>query len=102
MGESRRRADAEAATLALGLDLGLRHVDTAEMYGGGGAEEMMRATRAPSAPPTRACAGSARSTSELTWWVQSHIHTYEYIGGRCHRAHRGEAGEAEEGVVGSS
>lgn len=39
MGESRR--DRELAALVLGLDLGLTHIDTAEMYGGGGAEEVI-------------------------------------------------------------
>jgi diketogulonate reductase-like aldo/keto reductase len=41
MGDSRRRAAAEAAALGLGLDLGLCHLDTAEMYGRGGAEEVI-------------------------------------------------------------
>jgi len=45
MGEDRSRADAEAAALELGLDLGMTLVDTAEMYGEGGAEEVVaRAT----------------------------------------------------------
>ena len=41
MGESRRRRDREVAALTLGLDLGLTHIDTAEMYGKGGAEEVV-------------------------------------------------------------
>jgi len=38
MGESRRTERAEVAALRLGLELGLTHIDTAEMYGDGGAE----------------------------------------------------------------
>jgi aryl-alcohol dehydrogenase-like predicted oxidoreductase len=38
--ESTDRATAVAA-LRLGLDLGMTHVDTAEMYGSGAAEEMV-------------------------------------------------------------
>lgn len=41
MGESRARRAAEVAALRLGLDLGVRLVDTAEMYGEGGAEEVV-------------------------------------------------------------
>ena len=41
MGERRERAAAEIAALKLGLDLGLTLVDTAEMYGDGGAEEIV-------------------------------------------------------------
>ena len=41
MGEKRARRAAEAAALRLGLDLGLRLIDTAEMYGDGGAEEVV-------------------------------------------------------------
>ncbi len=41
MGESRRRRGAEVAALRLGLDLGLTLIDTAEMYGSGGAEEVV-------------------------------------------------------------
>ena len=41
MGESRARRAAEAAALRLGLDLGVRLIDTAEMYGEGGAEEVV-------------------------------------------------------------
>ena len=38
MGDDRRRRGLEAASLARGLDLGLTLIDTAEMYGEGGAE----------------------------------------------------------------
>jgi diketogulonate reductase-like aldo/keto reductase len=39
MGDARARRAAEVAALRLGLELGMRLVDTAEMYGDGGAEE---------------------------------------------------------------
>lgn len=41
MGEERADAEAEAASLRLGLDLGLTLIDTAEMYGSGGAERVV-------------------------------------------------------------
>lgn len=41
MGENRRARSREVAALGLGLDLGLAHIDTAEMYGNGGAEEVI-------------------------------------------------------------
>ncbi|HKW52904.1 MAG TPA: aldo/keto reductase, partial [Stellaceae bacterium] len=41
MGEARRRRSDEAAALRLGLDLGMTLIDTAEMYGEGGAEEVV-------------------------------------------------------------
>src|ERR1700756_3355644 len=41
MGEDRRRAADEAASLRLGIELGMTLIDTAEMYGRGGAEEMI-------------------------------------------------------------
>ena len=41
MGEERSRAAEEAAALRLGLDLGLTLIDTAEMYGEGGAETIV-------------------------------------------------------------
>jgi diketogulonate reductase-like aldo/keto reductase len=40
MGEERRTAPREVAALTLGLDLGMTLVDTAEMYGDGGAERV--------------------------------------------------------------
>ncbi len=43
MGESRRERERERAALDLGIDLGLTHIDTAEMYGSGGAEEVVAA-----------------------------------------------------------
>jgi diketogulonate reductase-like aldo/keto reductase len=39
MGEDRRRAAEEAKSIRLGIDLGMTLIDTAEMYGDGGAEE---------------------------------------------------------------
>jgi diketogulonate reductase-like aldo/keto reductase len=41
MGEDRRRAVEEAAAVRLGIELGMTLIDTAEMYGSGGAEEMI-------------------------------------------------------------
>jgi diketogulonate reductase-like aldo/keto reductase len=41
MGERKARAEAEIAALSLGFDLGMTLVDTAEMYGDGGAEEIV-------------------------------------------------------------
>ncbi len=41
MGEDRARRQAEIAALRLGLDLGMTLIDTAEMYGEGGAEEVI-------------------------------------------------------------
>jgi diketogulonate reductase-like aldo/keto reductase len=41
MGESRRTEREEIAALRVGLELGLTHIDTAEMYGDGGAERVV-------------------------------------------------------------
>jgi diketogulonate reductase-like aldo/keto reductase len=41
MGEKRAQFDAEVAALKLGLDLGITLIDTAEMYGEGGAETVI-------------------------------------------------------------
>ena len=41
MGERKSERAAEVAAIRLGLDLGVRLIDTAEMYGEGGAEEML-------------------------------------------------------------
>jgi len=41
MGESRRAEREEVAALRLGLELGLTHIDSAEMYGDGGAERIV-------------------------------------------------------------
>src|SRR3989304_4850228 len=41
MGEARAAAKAEVAALRLGIELGLTHIDTAEMYADGGAEKIV-------------------------------------------------------------
>src|SRR6185312_13514266 len=41
MGENGRARKEEVAALKLGLDLGMTLIDTAEMYGNGGAEEVV-------------------------------------------------------------
>ncbi len=41
MGESRASRKAEVAALRLGIELGMTHLDTAEMYADGGAEEVV-------------------------------------------------------------
>jgi diketogulonate reductase-like aldo/keto reductase len=41
MGESRRTEISEIAALRLGIDLGMTHIDTAEMYADGGAERLV-------------------------------------------------------------
>src|SRR6516165_3250003 len=41
MGENGTRRNAEVAALRLGLDLGMTLIDTAEMYGNGGAEKVV-------------------------------------------------------------
>src|SRR5215470_16868823 len=40
-GDSARRRSGEIAALKVGLELGMTHIDTAEMYGSGGAEELI-------------------------------------------------------------
>ncbi|HTV90413.1 MAG TPA: aldo/keto reductase, partial [Stellaceae bacterium] len=46
MGDDRRRAGVEEAAVALGIELGMTLIDTAEMYGSGTAEEIVgRATK---------------------------------------------------------
>ncbi|HEX3861898.1 MAG TPA: aldo/keto reductase [Stellaceae bacterium] len=46
MGENRRQAAEEAAAVKLGIELGMTLIDTAEMYGNGGAEEVVAAASA--------------------------------------------------------
>ena len=41
MGESKRARKEEIAALRLGIELGMTLIDTAEMYGDGGAEELV-------------------------------------------------------------
>jgi diketogulonate reductase-like aldo/keto reductase len=46
MGEDRGRAAEETAAVKLGIELGMTLIDTAEMYGNGGAEEVVAAATA--------------------------------------------------------
>jgi len=41
MGESRRAEKGEIAALRLGVELGMTHIDTAEMYADGGSERVV-------------------------------------------------------------
>src|SRR3990172_10261195 len=41
MGDDRRAQKDEIAALSLGIELGMTHIDTAEMYGNGGAERVV-------------------------------------------------------------
>lgn len=45
MGEDRSKRKTEMAALRLGIDLGMTLIDTAEMYGEGGAEEVIKGRR---------------------------------------------------------
>src|SRR5262245_54762351 len=96
MGESRSAFRAEVAALRLGLELGLTHIDTAEMYGDGGAERVVAeaiagqrervflATKvlpsnASRAGTVRACEASLRRLRTeyvdlylLHWWSDAH------------------------------
>ena len=45
MGERARAAKDEVAALKLGIQLGMTLIDTAEMYGNGAAEELVRHAR---------------------------------------------------------
>ena len=90
LGPPRTAADTEdIAAIRAALDLGVRHIDTAEMYGGGHAEELVcqaikgydrRRLFSPQrrlhtgwagkncgAPRKRACGGSEPTTSTSTW-----------------------------------
>ena len=49
MGERAGAAKAEVAALKLGIELGMTLIDTAEMYGNGGAEEVVAEAAAGSA-----------------------------------------------------
>ena len=59
MGERESERAAEVAAIKLGLELGIRLIDTAEMYGEGGAEEITGEAMARAA--RRASSSSARS-----------------------------------------
>ena len=59
MGEDRSRRADEVRALRLGLDLGMTLVDTAEMYGSGGAEEVVgEARRLLALPPVQRSAAA--------------------------------------------
>jgi diketogulonate reductase-like aldo/keto reductase len=96
MGEEAGRRKDEVAALRLGLDLGMTHVDTAEMYGDGGAERLVGAaikgqrdrvflaskvlpSNASRAGTIRACEASLRRLGTdyldlylLHWWSEQH------------------------------
>jgi diketogulonate reductase-like aldo/keto reductase len=96
IGDSRSRADQEIRSLRAGIDLGLSHIDTAEMYGNGRSEELVgRAisdirhrvfltskvlpSNASYAGTLRACEQSLRRLGTdyldlylLHWWSEAH------------------------------
>jgi diketogulonate reductase-like aldo/keto reductase len=96
MGESRTAFRSEVAALRLGIELGLTHIDTAEMYGDGGAEKVVAEaiarqrdrvfvankvlpSNASYAGTIRACEGSLRRLRTdhvdlylLHWWSDAH------------------------------
>ena len=78
MGESRSARGAEVAALQLGLDLGLNLIDTAEMYGDGGAEEVVGA----------AIAGGRRDAVFLVSKVYPHNATAAGVRLACERSLR--------------
>ena len=96
MGERRADVKAEVAALRLGIELGMTHIDTAEMYGDGGAERVVAqavrgrrdtvfiATKvlpqnASYAGTLKACESSLKALATdhvdlylLHWWSASH------------------------------
>ena len=58
MGEDSSARAAEIAALRRGVELGLTLIDTAEMYGDGGAEKVVGACR-PTASTSISCTGAA-------------------------------------------
>lgn len=78
MGESRSARGAEVAALQLGLDLGLNLIDTAEMYGDGGAEEVVGA----------AIVGGRRDAVFLVSKVYPHNATVAGVRQACERSLR--------------
>ena len=96
MGEESGRRKDEVAALRLGIELGMTHVDTAEMYGDGGAERLVAAaiagqrdrvflaskvlpSNASRAGTIRACEASLRRLGTdhldlylLHWWSERH------------------------------
>jgi diketogulonate reductase-like aldo/keto reductase len=77
MGEDRSKRKAEADALRLGLDLGMSLIDTAEMYGEGGAEEVVG----------EAIAGR-RAEVCLVSKVYPHNATRRGVNEACHRSLR--------------
>jgi diketogulonate reductase-like aldo/keto reductase len=78
MGERRADRRAEADALRLGLDLGLALIDTAEMYGEGGAEEVV----------AEAIAGRPRESVFLVSKVYPHNATRRAMPAACERSLR--------------
>jgi diketogulonate reductase-like aldo/keto reductase len=78
MGERRADRRAEADALRLGLDLGLTLIDTAEMYGEGGAEEVV----------AEAIAGRPRESVFLVSKVYPHNATRRAMPAACERSLR--------------
>ncbi|MBW8269128.1 aldo/keto reductase [Caldovatus aquaticus] len=78
MGERRADRRAEADALRLGLDLGLTLIDTAEMYGEGGAEEVVG----------EAIAGRPRESVFLVSKVYPHNATRRAMPAACERSLR--------------
>jgi diketogulonate reductase-like aldo/keto reductase len=96
MGEDRARHRAEVAALRLGIELGMTHIDTAEMYADGGAERVVAdairgqrdrvfvaskvlPSNASRAGTIRACEASLRRLRTdhldlylLHWWSERH------------------------------
>lgn len=76
MGESPRTADAEVAALRHALACGFTHLDTAEMYGEGGAETLVG----------RAIAGEDRSRLFLTSKFYPHHAAADQVVAACERS----------------
>ena len=77
MGEDASRKAAEVRALQLGLDLGMTLIDTAEMYGEGGAEEVVGAARA-----------GRRSEAFLVSKVYPHNASFDGVREACERSLR--------------
>lgn len=77
MGEDASRKAAEVRALQLGLDLGMTLIDTAEMYGEGGAEEVVGAALA-----------GRRSDAFLVSKVYPHNASFDGVRAACERSLR--------------
>ena len=77
MGEDASRKAAEVRALQLGLDLGMTLIDTAEMYGEGGAEEVVGAALA-----------GRRSEAFLVSKVYPHNASFDGVRAACERSLR--------------